>query len=80
MIIVAKKHCPAGYVLFADMCYVVGEGELSWNDARAWCKHNDSRSDLVSIHSPLENDQVSDSDHHISMYDDDIDNDVRCGE
>ena len=40
------------------MCYVVGEGELSWADARAWCKHNDSKADLVSIHSPLENDQV----------------------
>ena len=44
--------------MFADLCYLSGEGERSWSEARSWCKNNDSDSDLVSIHSPLENDQA----------------------
>ena len=44
--------------MFADACYLAGEAEMDWTSARAWCQHNESSSDLVSIHSPLENDQV----------------------
>ena len=54
----AKMHCPDGWTMFADSCYLAGEAELDWTSARAWCQHNESSSDLVSIHSPLENDQV----------------------
>ena len=36
-------HCPDGWELFADTCYLVGEGEMSWSDAKAWCHHNNSR-------------------------------------
>ena len=52
--------------MFAENCYLLGEGEGTWANGRAWCKHNNSRSDLVSIHSPLENDHVWGMMHDIS--------------
>ena len=52
-------HCPDGWTMESDACYLAGEGEMTWSEARGWCKHNYSQADLVSIHSPLENDKVN---------------------
>ena len=48
-----------GWTMESDACYLAGEGEMTWSEARGWCKHNYSQADLVSIHSPLENDKVN---------------------
>ena len=43
-------HCPDGWTMESDACYLAGEGEMTWSEARGWCKHNYSQADLVSIH------------------------------
>ena len=50
--------CPEGWALWSGFCYLVGEGELSWGNAKAWCRDNNTNAKLVSIHSPMENDHV----------------------
>ena len=50
--------CPDGWQLWAGFCYLVGEGELSWGNAKAWCRNNNTNAKLVSIHSAMENDHV----------------------
>ena len=50
--------CPEGWALWSGFCYLVGEGELSWGNAKAWCRDNNTYAKLVSIHSPMENDHV----------------------
>ncbi len=39
-------------------CYLAVQREEDWGAARAFCKANNSFSDLVSIHSIFENDHV----------------------
>ena len=53
-----KSYCPAGWSLWAGWCYMAGQGEQTWSNARAWCRANTSTSDLATIHSPAENDHI----------------------
>ena len=52
------SYCPDGWHLFAGNCYLSGQGEQSWSQARSWCRDNSSASDLVTIHSGAENDHI----------------------
>ena len=58
LIHILLQICPEGWALWSGFCYLVGEGELSWGNAKAWCRDNDTNAKLVSIHSPMENDHV----------------------
>lgn len=52
-------YCPEGWGdPFADACYLTITTEMSWGEARSFCKENNSIADLVTIFSPYENNYI----------------------
>lgn len=44
--------CPLGWATFAHNCYILVQSSLNWETASSECKRLESQSNLVSIHSP----------------------------
>ncbi len=46
--------CPEGYLLYSRNCYAFKKQPMTWDEARASCKKDDTRSELVSVHNSYE--------------------------